>query len=166
MDHARIPNDDDWTRMLDELEDHVAFLRKHGPTVRARAKGERSPYRSRSMPDGGSGGSKSDPTADYVVRLAGGQDDDDRDNWRGGHDEVGNNARNMWREATDARNRLRGSTAAARRALPVTIPDVPREVCVSCGVPKHIAGRWVVAEGRCGSCSTRIKRNGKVACHG
>lgn len=165
VDHSRVPTDDDWARLCDELEDHVAFLRTHGPTVRARAKGATSPYPARSPGAnavsggsiGGMGGS-SDPTADQVVRLAGG-DDDKADTWQGTRDPVALDARAMVRAATDARNQLRGATAAARRALPVKVADAPREVCVTCGTPKHIAKGWVQSEGRCGACSRRLSRS-------
>lgn len=162
MDHSKIPNEDDWERMLDELDDHVAQLRKHSKVARARAKEKvRDGYPTRSMPDGGSGGGSGDPTADHVIRTAGGTDDD-KDTWRGAYDPIGQSVRRMIAETTDARNRLRGATANMARALPVTIPDVPREVCASCGVPKHIAKGWAKAEGRCEACSSRIKRVGKT----
>jgi len=174
LDHSRIPNDDDWKRELDEIEDLIAALRKHSPQARVRAKEKvRDGYPRRSMPEGSSGGGSADPTADHVLSLAGGKYDEETgeatdDTWRGVHDPIGQNVRQMIRETHDARNRLRGATAAMYRALPVKVDDPVREVCVTCGVSKKVAGRWVQAEGRCESCSTRIKRqkNGKVACGG
>lgn len=162
MDHSKIPNEADWDRMLDELDDHVAMLRKHSATARARAKEKAvDGYPRNSMPEGSTGGVGGDPTGDIVVLLAGG--DDGPDTWRGPHDPIAQNVRQMIRETTDARNRLRGATAAMARCLPAEIQDVPREVCQSCGVSKKVAKGWVQAEGRCAACSRRIARNGKAA---
>ena len=175
MDHSRIPNDDDWRRELDELEDLIAALRKHSPQARHRAKEKvrdgyptRSPGADAASGGGSGGGGSSDPTGDHVVKVAGGQfteatGDTTPDTWRGVHDPVGYNVRMMIRATHDARNHLRGATAAMRRALPAVIEEPVREVCVTCGTSKKVAGRWVQAEGRCGACSTRLKRQGAKA---
>lgn len=170
MDYSKIPNEAEMDLMLDECEDHIAALRKHFREVWTRAKvSSRGGYPRRSPGTGTMGGSgHGDPTGAQVITLAGGKLDEETgdttpDTWPGARDEVSMEARQMNREAFDARNRLRGATAAMARALPVTIPDVPREVCVTCGVSKKVAKRWVIAEGRCESCSSRIKRVGKAA---
>lgn len=161
MDHSKIPNEADWDRMLDELDDHVAMLRRHSKVARARAKEKTvDGYPRNSMPEGSTGGVSGDPTGSLVVLLAGG--DDGPDTWKGPHDPIRASVSQMIRETTDARNRLRGATAAMARALPTKVEDVPREVCQSCGVSKKVAMRWVQAEGRCEACSSRIKRVGKA----
>jgi hypothetical protein len=167
VDHAKIPNEAQWDELLDELDDHVAMLRKHSRTARLRAREKTADgYPANSMPEGSTGGVGGDPTGNLVAALAGGQEAKDGkpatdDTWAGVKDPIAQSVRQMIHEATDARNRLRGATAAMGRALPVTIPDVPREVCVSCGVSKKVAKRWVQAEGRCESCSRRERRRGK-----
>lgn len=162
MDHSKIPNEAQWNSMLDELDDLVAVLRKHSPTARARAREKAADgYPTNSLPEGSTGGVGGDPTGSLVVAMAGGRDDQP-DNWQGIRDPIAMDVRTMIREATDARNRLRGATAAMTRCLPAHIPDVPREVCVSCGVSKKVAKGWVVAEGRCEACSRRIARQGKT----
>lgn len=174
VDHSRIPTDRDFVSMLDEIEDLLKFIRQHAAAARGRAKAAvKDGYPTRSMPESDiAGGRTGDPTADFVVALAGGRvDEDDEalgpDTWRGPFDPIGNAVRNLDREVLDARNRLRGAASSLRQAMPARIPDPVREECVSCGVSKAVATKhgsspkgWVVGEGRCSPCSARLRRHG------
>jgi hypothetical protein len=176
-DGSKIPTDQDFNAMLDEMTELLWFLRKNHSAARARAKlPVRDGYPTRSMPESDiAGGRTADPTADYVASLAGGKYDSSTemavsdDHWKDPADPIANHIRNMNREAFDARNRLRSASASLRSAMPQLIKvDQPREQCVSCGVPKSIATQhgknprgWVEVEARCDGCSRRLKRNAK-----
>ena len=175
VDHSRTPTDRDFTDMLDELQELLDFLRKNHTVARARAKlAVRDGYPTRSMPESDiAGGRTGDPTADYVISMAGGRVDENDmaesdDTWRGPFDPIGNAVRNVNRETTDARNRLRSAAGSLRSALPPTnVPDPVREQCITCGMSKAVATKngqnpkgWVVSEGRDKSCSDRVRRHG------
>ena len=176
VDHSRTPTDRDFSDMLDEMQGLLDYLRKGHSIARARAKlPVKDGYPTRSMPESDiTAGRTGDPTADYVVALAGGRVDENDmaegdDTWRGPYDPVGNAVRNLNRETTDARNRLRSAAGSLRSALPQSnVPDPVREQCVTCGMSKAIATKngenpkgWVVSEGRDKACSDRLKRHGK-----
>jgi hypothetical protein len=155
--------------MLDEMDDLLTFLRKNHSVARARAKlPVKDGYPTRSMPESDiAGGRTGDPTADYVVSLAGGKLDNqgmalDDDSWKGPHDPIGAFVSNMNREAMDARNRLRSSAGACRKALPLPVQDPAREQCVTCGVTKSIAGKWIPSTAQCGNCYERSRRRSPV----
>lgn len=164
---------DEFGLNLTECSELIAQLAEHGDTARARAKlAVKDGYPTRSMPESDiASGRMGDPTAEYVIGLAGGRKPDDRDTWTGPKDPIGNAVRGMEREVTDARNRLRTAVSKLKDALPAkTVPDPIREQCVSCGVLKAIVTKhgkkpkeWVVADARCRACSTRIGRNAAKA---
>ena len=112
MDHSRIPTDEDFDSMLSEVIMLAQYLGQHHEEARRRAKNAavKDGYPARSMPESEiHGGRMSDPTADYVVSLAGGSGSSP-DEWKTPYDPIKVAVNNMGRELYDARNRLRGAT--------------------------------------------------------
>lgn len=166
MDHSKIPTDEDFDGMLDEVDSIVDFLRQHHKEARRRAKHTgKDGYPTRSMPESSvSSGRHSDPTADLVASLAGGKLDDENDGqatpdeWRIPADPITVSVNNMGRELMDGRNRLRGAAGSLRTALPGKIPDPVMEQCVTCWVNKRVAKRWIMETSQCGACYERARR--------
>lgn len=178
MDHARIPDDEQWRRLLEECGDLVVDLVARSAQARRRAKAVVTGFPARSMPESSiAAGRVGDPVAVNVERLAGGRsieagDREDRpDDWRGPKDAVNTHVNRMIAEASDACNRLRGAVAAMEAVLPRQVHDVvEREKCAVCGTPKSVVtgwGRspkeWVVSEAKCATCVRRENRNAKAA---
>lgn len=172
MDHDHTKTSDaDFQKWLDEMDALLDFLFEHHQEARSRSKlSVKDGYPTQSMPESDiPGGRMGDPTADYVIGIAGGRVNEDgsttKDHWKPPSDPIKTHVTRMSTELLDARNRLRGAESACRSALPSTIPDPVREQCIKCFMSKAVATKrgkqpkgWVPSTSMCASCHRRTER--------
>lgn len=164
-------NEDEFPNNLAICAELIDQLTEYGEVARKRSKFEvKDAYPGRSMPESDiSSGRMSDPTADYVIGLAGGKyneytEEATGDTWKPPKDPIKQKIRGMEREVADARNRLQTAMSHLRDAMPASIPEPIREMCVTCGASKAVVTRrgkkpkeWVKSEARCATCSRRLR---------
>jgi hypothetical protein len=148
-------------------QNHVKAMARNKKVIEEGADAEKDGYPTCSLPESEiHSGHTSDPTSDYVVRLAGGEDDS-RDRWKAPKDPIGDTLEAMNGAVVRALKQLRLADGYLRDALPTKIPDPVREECKKCWMSKNVATNygenpkgWVVGESMCASCSRRSKRRG------